>query len=184
MAMAGIKTIEDAFDFVQEVGICTIFSGKVRDVLSLWDAVDLPDEGGRTKWGQRMEAVWAWKTKLPTFYPDDVFYGKIKGGHAALMSMDYFRETHFPKHARSVETCRELAQQVYEIIRLSPGTTADLRGEAMDRFGCTKSRFETALKELQISLNVVRLNEPGLTKDSWVPFDEVYGDLGLEALSE
>lgn len=179
--MTGLKTIEDAFDFVQEVGICTIFSGKARDVQSLWDAVDLPDNDGRTKWGQRVEAVWAWKTELPTFYPDDIFYGKIKGGHAALMSMDYFRDTHFPKHARPVASCKELAQQVYEIIRLSPGTTAEVRREAMDRFGCTKSRFDSALKELQISLNVVRLNEPGLKNDTWVRFAEVYGELGLEA---
>jgi len=182
--MAGLKTIEDAFDFVQEVGICTIFSGKAQDVQSLWDAVDLPDSDGQTKWGQRVEAVWAWKTELPTFYPDDVFYGKIKGGHAVLMSMDYFVKEHFPKQARSVESCKELARQVYEVIRLSQGTTAEVRREAMERFGCTKSRFETALKELQISLNVVRLNEPDLKNDTWVPFDEVYGELGLEAPAE
>lgn len=183
--MAGLKTIEDAFDFVQEVGICTLFSGKARDVQSLWDAVDLPENsGGSTKWGARVEAVWAWKTELPTFYPDDIFYGKIKGGHAVLMSMDYFKGTYYPKHARSVVACRELAQQVFEIIRLSPGTTAEVRREAMDRFGCSKGRFETALKELQISLNVVRLNEPDLKNDTWVPFSEVYGDLDVEAPSQ
>lgn len=180
--MAKVTTIEEAYEFVQEVGICTIFSGKVPGLQAFYDVVDLPERrGGRTKWGARMEAVWAWKTELPTFYPDDIFYGKIKGGHAVLMSMKYFRETHYPKNARSVESCKELAQQVFEIIRLSPGTTAEVRREALERYACSKSRFDTALKELQVSLNVVRLNEPDLANDTWVPFSELYGDLELEA---
>ncbi len=175
--MAGVTTIEEAYDFIQEEGICTIFSESVPGVRSFYDSVDLPDrKGGRTKWGARMEAVWEWKIELPTLYPDDVYYGKIKGGHAVLMSMRYFREEHYPKNARSVSSCRQLAQQVYDVVRLSPGTTAEIRREAMERFGCTKSRFDTALKELQISLNIVRLNEPDLKNDTWVPFDEVYGD--------
>lgn len=172
-----VTTIEEAYDFVQEVGICTIFSGKMAGVRSLWDVVDLPDRsGGRTKWGARVEAVWAWKTELPTFYPDDIFYGKIKGGHAALMSMGYFRETHYPLNKRPVAECKPLAQQVFDVVRLGSGTSAEIRREAMERFGCTKGRFDTALKELQVSLNIVRLNEPDLTNDTWVPFGEVYGE--------
>ncbi len=179
--MAGVTTIEEAYDFIQKEGICTIFSESVPGVKSFWEAVDLPDRtGGRTKWGARMEAVWEWKIELPTLYPDDIYYGKIKGGHAALMSMRYFKEVHYPSNARPVSSCKPLAQKVFEIVRLSPGTTAEIRREAMERFGCTKSRFETALKELQVSLNIVRLNEPDLKNDTWVPFDEVYGDLGLD----
>ncbi|MBD5782032.1 hypothetical protein IEN85_21210 [Pelagicoccus sp. NFK12] len=175
-----MQTIEEAYDFIQKVGICTIFSESVPGIGSFYDAVDLPDRsGGRTKWGARMEAVWEWKIELPTLYPEDIYYGKIKGGHAALMSMRYFKEVHYPKHAYVVSACKPLAQQVYEIVRLSPGTTAEVRREAMERFGCSKSRFDTALKELQISLNIVRLNEPDLKNDTWVPFEEVYGELEL-----
>lgn len=179
--MSDVRTIEDAFEFVQAVGICSLFSGKIPGVCSLWDAVDLPENGGgRTKWGARVEALWAWKTDLPTHYPDDIFYGKVKGGHAVLMSMEYFCKTHYPKAACPLSECRPLARKVYEIIRLSPGATSTIRSEAMALHGCTKGRFETALKELQISLNVVRLNEPGLQNDHWVPFEEVYGELELE----
>ncbi|EDY80826.1 hypothetical protein VDG1235_443 [Verrucomicrobiia bacterium DG1235] len=175
--MSEVRTIEEAFDFIQGVGICTIFSGSVEGVQALWDVVDLPDRsGGRTRWGARTEAVWAWKTELPTLYPDDVYYGKIKGGHAVLMSMDYLRKTHYRKSKRPVADCRELARHVYDIIRLSPGTSAEIRREAMERFGCSKSRFESALKELQVTLNIVRLNEPDLKNDTWVPFAEVYGE--------
>lgn len=183
--MSGVTTLEEAYDYIQEVGICTIFSDSVPGVKSFWEAVDLPDRsGGRTKWGARTEAVWAWKIELPTLYPDDIFYGKIKGGHAALMSINYLKETHYRENARPVSSCKPLAQQVFDVIRLSPGTTAEVRREAMERFGCTKSRFDTALKELQVSLNVVRLNEPDLKNDTWVPFEEVYSGLELERVSD
>jgi hypothetical protein len=33
-------------------------------------------------------------------YPEEIFYGKIPGGRAALMSMDYLRVEHYPKHHR------------------------------------------------------------------------------------
>ncbi len=172
-----VRTREDALDFVQKVGLCTIFSQKVTGVPAFWDAVDLPTEGGgRTKWGARVEAVWAWKTELPAAYPDEVFYGKIKGGHAALMSMDYLRNQHYPAHHRPVASCRELARRLYELIRVDPAETAELRSEAMARFGCTKSRFESALKELQITLNIARSNDPADERDRWLVWSELYPD--------
>lgn len=170
-----IKTLEDAYEFIQEHDICTIFSGKVKGVSSLWDTVDLPDRsGGRTKWGARVEAIWRWKNELPETYPDDIFYGKIAGGHAVLMSMKYLKEVHYPKHHKPIEDCAELAQQTFELVRLNSGTTSELRKEAMSLYGCTKSRFDTALKQLQITLNIARSNEPGLNNDTWIPFDELY----------
>ncbi len=177
-----VKTLEEALEFVQSVNLCTIFSGKVKGVPALWDAVDLlEDGGGRTKWGAKVEAVWTWKNELPETYPDDVFYGKIPGGHAVLMTIDYLRGTHFPEAYKPIEDCSELAQQVYEIVRLNPNTTGELRKEAMALHGCSKSRFDTALKQLQTTLNIVRSNEPGLKNDTWIPFSEVYLDLVDEA---
>ncbi len=67
-----VKTLEEALKFVQSVGLCTLFSGKAKAVPSLWDANDLPEDGGgRTKWGAKVEAVWAWKNELPETYPDE-----------------------------------------------------------------------------------------------------------------
>lgn len=180
--MAGVKTLEEAFEFVEAVGVCTIFSEKAKGIPSLWDAVDLPDRsGGNTKWGAKVEAVWTWKNELPEMYPDDIYYGKIPGGHAALMTMRYLRDTHYHKAHKPIDDCSELAQQVYEIIRLNPNTTGELRKEAMELYGCAKSRFDTALKQLQVTLNIVRSNEPGLSSDTWMPFSDVYLDL-LEQL--
>ena len=179
--MASVKTLEEALEFVETVGICTIFSEKAKRIPSLWDAVDLPDrKGGDTKWGAKVEAVWAWKNELPEMYPDDVYYGKIPGGHAALMTIDYLRNTHYRSAQKPVNACSELAQQVYEIVRLNPNATGELRKEAMALYGCAKSQFDTALKQLQVTLNIVRSNEPGLKSDTWVPFSDVY----LELLDE
>lgn len=169
-------TLEGALEFVQAVRQCTLFSNKVEGLPALWDYVDLPDDQGRTKWGARLEAIWAWKNELPETYPDEVFYGKVPGGLAVLMAMDYLRETHYPQHHRSVDTCKPLAQQVFEIIRLDPAETAEVRAIAMDRHGCTKSRFDTAMKELQVTLNIARDPMAGTGKDRWLPFREIYPD--------
>ena len=176
--MAGVKTLEEALEFVQSVGICTIFADRADGIPSLWEAVDLPDRrGGRTKWGAKVEAVWTWKNELPEMYPDDVYYGKIPGGHAALMTMDYLRETHYAKTHQSVESCSELARQVFDLIRINPNTTGELRREAMSLYGCTKSRFDTALKQLQVTLNIVRSNDADSKNDTWIPFSEAYLDI-------
>lgn len=176
--MPTVKTLEDALRFVERAEICTLFSDKVEGIPSLWDAVDLPETGGgRTKWGAKVEAVWAWKNELPEKFPEQVFYGKLPGGHAALMTLAYLRDTHYRSAWKPVAKCSELAQQVYEIVRLDSGTTGEIRKEAMARHGCSKSRFDTALKQLQITLNIARCIGPAASGDRWVPFREMYLDL-------
>lgn len=60
-----VGTLEEALEYVQSVGVCTLFSGKAKGVPALWDVVDLPEEGGgRTNWGAKVEAIWAWKNEL------------------------------------------------------------------------------------------------------------------------
>lgn len=170
-----IRTLEEALEYVQSVKVCTLFSNKVTGLTTLWDAVDLPESGGgRTKWGARVEAIWAWKNELPETYPDEVFYGKIPGGLAVLMSMDHLRDVHYAKAHQPVATCKDLAQKVFEIVRLDPAETAEIRAMAMDRHACSKSQVETALKQLQITLNIARDNTPGVGKDRWIPFRELY----------
>ncbi len=173
-----IKTLQDARKFVKREKICTLFSGSAPGIASLWDNVDLPLEGGgNTRWGARVEAVWKWKNELPEKYPDEIFYGKIKGGLAALMTVAFLREEYYSAAHKSVDSCSELAQAVYDLIRRTAGTTAEVRKLAIEELDCTKSRFETALKQLQVTLNVARLNTPHTTNDTWVPFREMYLDI-------
>jgi hypothetical protein len=70
-----------------------------------------------------------------------------------------------------------LAQQVYEFIRLEPAFTGPLRKRAIEQWGCTKSQFDTAIKKLQISLNIVRSNDPSLKNDFWLTMREMHLDI-------
>ena len=170
-----IKTIEQAFEFIKKVKILTVFSSEKVEHTSLWDNVDLPDkQHGEKGWGEKMTAVWTWKNQLPAAYPKDIFYGKIKGGVAVLMDMGYMIQTHFPKAYKNIQTLDSLAQDVYRRIMAEPLETGTLREQTMEEVGCTKSHFDTALKNLQITMNIVRINDARLERDSWVPFKELY----------
>ena len=170
-----IKTFEDACEFVLEHKVCTIFGSKNSPYPSLWDNVALseakPRGGG---WSEKVKAVWAWKNEIPNTFPEEVFYGKVPGGDAVLMEMEYLRTVHYPKTHQPVSELDALARGIFEYIRSEPWFTGDLRKVAMAEFGCTKSRFDTALKNLQISLNIVRSNDPTLKNDQWVTFEEQY----------
>ncbi|XZE56477.1 AlkZ-related protein [Planctomycetaceae bacterium SH139] len=173
-----IKTFEEALQFVIDHRICTIFGSKGSPHPSLWDNTTLsenkPEAGG---WSPKVMAVWDWKTRIPQTYPELVYYGKIKGGDAVLMEMQYFREMHYPAAFQPVSVLDKLAQQIYEFIRSEPAFTGPLRKRAIEQLGCTKSQFDTAIKKLQISLNIVRANDPSLKNDFWLTMREVHMEL-------
>ena len=173
-----IKTFEEACQFVIDHKVCTVFGSKGSPHPSLWDNTELsenkPKAGG---WSPKVVAVWDWKTRIPQTYPESVYYGKIQGGDAVLMEMQYFRETHYPAAFQPVSELDALAQQVYEFIRLEPAFTGPLRKRAIEQWGCTKSQFDTAIKKLQISLNIVRSNDPMLKNDFWLTMREMHLDI-------
>lgn len=173
-----IKTFKQAYKFVLKHKVCTVFGSKNSPYPSLWDQTDLsedkPEDGG---WAPKVVAVWDWKTRIPQTYPNEIFYGKVKGGDAVLMEMDFFRQEHFPNAFQPVDELDSLSQQIFEWIRMEPGYTGALRKRAISELGCTKSRFDTALKKLQISLNVVRSNNPIHENDFWLAMSEIYPEL-------
>jgi hypothetical protein len=173
-----IKTIEHAYAFVKEVKVCAIFGSEKIEHPSLWEHVDLPGkEAVESGWGEKISAIWRWKNELPALYPEEIFYGKIEGGVAVLMEMGYLRDTHFQGAYVPVSELSSLAQRIYEKVRLEPWTTTALRNAIMAESGTTKSRFDTALKSLQVSLNVVRSNDIEDVKDTWLAFKELYPDI-------
>lgn len=179
-----IKTFDEAYAFVMEVKLCTIFGSKGSPHPSLWDNVDLPGKEAVEKgWGEKVSAIWAWKNELPARFPDEIFYGKIKGGDAVLMEINYLRDVHYPAAYQPVSELDHLPQEIFELVKVDPSHTGELRKLAMAQIGCTKSRFDTALKKLQISLNIVRSNDPNETGDRWLPFKELYPDI-VEAHSQ
>ncbi|TLD70455.1 hypothetical protein FEM03_12055 [Phragmitibacter flavus] len=168
-----IKTLEQAHKFVLKVKVCLIFGSKKSTLPSLWDMVDLPGrQPGQKGWGRKVEAIWAWKNELPAQFPSEIFYGKLPGGLAVLMCTQYLREEHYPQHHKPVSDCGPLARRAYELIRRESRTTAELRRELSTLGGVSKSRIDTALVELQVTLNIVRSNAPGLKTDTWLPFFE------------
>ena len=178
MVGKSIKTFEQALQFVLSRKVCTVFGSQGSPYPSLWDNTALsekkPEGGG---WSPKVVAVWDWKTRIPQTYPDQVFYGKIQGGDAALIEMEYFRVEHFPAAYQPIDELEPLPLEIYELIRLDPAFTGPLRKRAMTKLDCTKSQFDTALKKLQISLNIVRSNDPRLKNDFWLPMSEVHMDL-------
>ena len=170
-----IKTLEEAYRFVLANKVCTVFGSRNSPHPSLWDNTDLseekPKEGG---WSPKVTAVWDWKTRIPQTYPAEVFYGKVSGGDAVLMEMQHFCDVHYAQAYQPVLELDVLCQEVFELIRLEASCTGPLRKRAIERLACTKSQFDTALKKLQISLNIVRSNDPKLKNDFWLPMREVH----------
>jgi hypothetical protein len=173
-----VCTLKQARTYVLQVWICGIFSDARVGMPNLWDVVDLPDrQPGQKGWGQKMLAIWRWKNELPAIYPEEIFYGKIPTGHAALMSMAYLRMEHYPKHHRPLNECSPLAQRIYERLRLDPLTTGSLREELNMAERPERNRFDRALQELQVTLNIARRNSLEDENDIWVLFSDQYLDV-------
>jgi len=171
--VAVVRTLKQARAYILQVGICGIFSDAGVGMPNLWEVVDLPDrQAGEKGWGQKVVDIWRWKNELPAIYPEEIFYGKIPAGRAALMSMDYLRAEHYPKHHRPLRECSAIAQRIYERLRLDPQTTGSLREELNMTGRPERNRFDRALQELQVTLNIARRNSLEDENDTWVLFSD------------
>jgi hypothetical protein len=173
--VAVVRNLKQARTYILQVGICGIFSDAGVGMPNLWEVVDLPErQAGEKGWGQKVVAIWRWKNELPATYPEEIFYGKIPGGRAVLMSLDYLRVEHYPKHHRPLDQCSTLAQRIYEWLKLDPLTTGSLRKELNATQRPERTRFDRALQELQITLNIARRNSLEDENDTWVLFSDQY----------
>ena len=173
-----VRTLKQARNYILQVGVCGIFSDAKVGMPNLRDAVDLPDrQPGVRGWGQKVLAIWRWKNELPAIYPEEIFYGKLPSGHAALMRMDYLHTKHYPENHRPLRDCSSLARKIYEVLRLDPMTTGALREELDMTRRPERNRFDRALQELQVTLNIARRNSLEDENDTWVPFSEQYLDV-------
>jgi hypothetical protein len=62
-----------------------------------------------------MDKVWTWKNELPATYPDQIFYGKSKGGRAVLLSRAKLREL-YPQQHTPLSACSALAQEISGLV--------------------------------------------------------------------
>ena len=176
-----VRTCEDAYAFVRAVGLCYVFSEKKRDAPSLWDVVDLPDkQPGETGWSAKIVGVWRWKNELPATYPEEIFYGKTKGGRTVLMTVDFLKKDYYARFHRPVAQCSPLARRIYELVRVEPITTGELRRAIVQQDKSRRAAFTKALIELQVTLNIVRSNAPEVVVDTWLRFVELYPSVALQ----
>jgi hypothetical protein len=69
------------------------------------------------------------------------------------------------------------ANRIYQVIRFDPMTTGELRKEVDMTHRPKRAKFDRALQELQITLNIARRNSLDDEKDTWVLFSEQYLDV-------
>ena len=170
-----LKTLTQAHAFVLAVGKCTIFADKKKTGANLWDAVDLPEkQPGEKGWGKKIGAVWGWKNQLPAEYPDEIFYGKDEDGKAVLMTLEHLAKVHYPKVHKRVEDCGVMARKIYALVKVEPVTTPVLRNALAGKDKVARAAFAKALVELQVTLNIVRSNDPDIESDTWLRFAELY----------
>jgi hypothetical protein len=96
---------------------------------------------------------------------------------APYWSLDYLRREHYPKYHRPLRECSALAQRIYQRLRLDPLTTGSLRAELNMARRPERNRFDRALHELQVTLNIARRNSLEDENDTWVLFSDQYLDL-------
>ena len=172
-----VLTLKQARTYILQVGICGIFSDARVGMPNLWDVVDLPDrQPGQKGWGSESDCDLAMEELTASYLPRRDLHG-YSDGHAALMSMDYLRMEHYPKHHRPLKECSPLAQRIYERLRLDPMTTGSLREELNMTKRPERNRFDRALQELQVTLNIARRNSLEDENDTWVLFGDQYLDV-------
>lgn len=170
-----VRTLGQARAFVLRAGICGIFSDDRGRMPSLWNVVDLPGrQPGEKGWGRKVVAIWTWKNELPAIYPGEIFYGKLPGGLAVLMSIEHLRRHHYPAHHKPIRECGALAREIHSLVRNDPLTTTEVRTALDMNHRPARNRVDRALQELQTTLNIVRRNSLEDERDTWVPFTEQY----------
>jgi endonuclease VIII len=166
-----VHTLEEARDFVLTVGLCRVLYDPKGKLPTLWDALAFTG-AGPDAWGEKLAQVWALRQQLIATYPDQLFSGKIRGGHMVLMSMERLRQE-YARYHRPLEACSELAQQLYAIIAQGPIASLPLRQAADLVTRKDRGRFERALQELQSSFNIARSHGSD-SADVWGPFPQRY----------
>lgn len=178
MSSPAVRTLQEAKAFVLRSQICGIFSDDGGRMASLWEVVDLPGrQPGEKGWGQKISAIWTWKDELPARWPDKIFYGKIPGGLAVLMTISHLQKERYPRCHVPVRQCSALAQKIHAALKQDPLTSRELRRELGLTERPDKTRFDKALLELQITLNIARRNSLADKNDTWVLFREQHWDV-------
>jgi hypothetical protein len=163
-----VRTEDEALDFLNDVGLCLLFSARGVELPSLWGAIcgedrPVPDQHGDYELG----LAWQWKDTLPV--AGKVLYGKFLRHKPVFVSLDlapylYALSPNYGNLAEDyVQDYRDgrlsvEAKQVYEVL-LEQGAlpTSRLRRDAGLAGKASAASFDRALAELQMDLRIAKV---------------------------
>jgi hypothetical protein len=163
-----VRTEAEALDYLNDVGLCLLFSAKNIELPTLWGALcgedrPLPNHHDDHELG----LAWRWKDTLPV--AGKVLYGKFLRKRPVFVSLDLAPHLYAlsPNYGDPAEDyLRDYldgrlsveAKQVYEAL-LEQGAlpTNRLRREAGLSGKSNASRFDRALAELQMDLRIAKV---------------------------
>jgi hypothetical protein len=163
-----VKDEAEALDFLNDVGLCLLFSDRTIELPTLWAAIcgyarPVPVAHDDHELG----LAWNWKDSLPV--AGKVLYGKFLRNKPVFLSLDL--AAHFyalsPNYGNPAEDYMEdyrdgrlsvEAKQVYEVL-LSQGAlpTSRLRQEAGLGGKANAGRFDRSLAELQRGMRIAKV---------------------------
>jgi hypothetical protein len=163
-----VRTQDEALGFLNDVGLCLLFSAKDIELPSLWGALcgedrPLPNHHDSRELG----LAWNWKDELPV--AGKVLYGKFLRKRPVFVSLDL--APHFyalsPNYGDPAEDYLQdyldgrltvEAKQVYDVL-LDQGAlpTSRLRREAGLGGKSNAGRFDRALAELQMDYRITKV---------------------------
>jgi len=163
-----VHTEEEALGFLNDVGLCSLFSAKGIELPSLWGALCGEDRPlPRHHDSRELGLAWQWKDTLPI--AGHVLYGKFLRKRPAFISLDL--APHFyalsPNYGELDEDYLQdyldgqlsvESKQVYEsLLELGALPTSRLRREAGLSGKTNAARFDRALAELQMDFRIVKV---------------------------
>ena len=162
-----IRSEAEALAFLNDVGLCLLFSARDVELPTLWGAI----HGGDREWTEDRddEALgWTWEWKDTLAVAGRVLYGKYLRKKPVFIALDlvphfyahsgnYGEETDYLEEYREGKLSEE-ARRVYEAL-LTHGAlpTSRLRREAGLAGHQAAPRFERALTELQMGFKIVKV---------------------------
>ena len=163
-----VRTEAEALDFLNEVGLCLLFSAKGLELPSLWGALcgaDRPVPIGHDN--RELGLAWQWKDTLPV--AGKVLYGKFLRKRPVFVSLDLAPcfyalspnygdpEEDYLQDYRDGRLSVE-AKQVYDVL-LEQGAlpTSRLRRDAGLGGKTNATRFDRALADLQMDFRISKV---------------------------
>lgn len=158
----------EALDFLNDVGLCSLFSAKGIELPSLWGALcgqNLPVP--RQHDSHELGLAWQWKDTLPI--AGHVLYGKFLRKKPVFISLDLAPSFYAlsPNYGDPAEDYMQdyldgrlsvESKQVFEVLlELGALPTSRLRREAGLAGKANATRFDRALAELQMDFRIVKV---------------------------